>query len=73
MGFNLESDIARFSYRTRLKGAVHRQSVKNCYHQHGPVFHIHGETVNILPIDDKVREEFINEMVKKYEQRSDGI
>lgn len=71
MGFNLESDVMQLTHGLRKR--IENPKARTCYHQHGPVFHIHGETVNILPIDDKVREEFVNEMVRKYEQRSGGI
>lgn len=71
MGFNLESDVMQLTHGLRKR--IENPKARTCYHQHGPVFHIHGETVNISPIEDEVRAEFVEQIAKKYEQRSDAI
>lgn len=68
MGFNLESDVMRLTHGLRKR--IENPKARTCYHQHGPVFHIHGETVNILPVEDKIREDFVNILVKKKYQIS---
>ena len=39
---------------------------KTAYHQHGPVFREREETYGILPCEDEIRAEYVEELVRKY-------
>lgn len=38
---------------------------KVAYHPHGKVFHVHAETTQIIPVEDEVRANAVEEIVKR--------